>query len=162
MPNLEKKQQIVAQIKESLNNAASVVLVNARGITVENDTQLRKKLREANVVYKVYKNTLVKLAIQGTPFADLEKYLEGPTSIAIAYEDATSAARIISKEMKEVEQLEFKGGIIDGTLYDAAGVKAIANIPSREVLLSKLLGSFKSPMGKFARVIKAIAEKKAA
>lgn len=161
MPKIEKKQAVVSQIKESLNNAVSVVLVDARGINVEADTQLRKKLRQANVVYKVYKNTMIKLAIQGTPFEDLKEFLEGPTSIAIAYEDATSAARIISKEMKEVSQLEFKGAIIDGTLYDASAVNAIANIPSREELLSKLLGSFKSPMASFARVVKAIAEKAA-
>lgn len=162
MPNLEKKKAIVSQIKENLSNAVSVVLVNARGTTVEADTQLRKKMRESNIVYKVYKNTMVKLAIEGTQFEPLKDYLDGPTSVAIAYEDATSAARIINNAMKENDKLEFKAGIIDGALYDAAQMKEIANIPSREELLSKLLGSFKSPMASFARVINAIAEKKSA
>lgn len=162
MPNIEKKQAVVAQIKENLNNAVSVILINARGLTVDKDTQLRKKLREAGIVYKVYKNTMLKFAVKDTEFDCLGKYLKGPSAVAISYNDATNAARIINKEMKTAEQLEFKAGVIDGILYDSVGVNAIANIPPREELISKLLGSFKSPMASFARVINAIAEKKAA
>ena len=162
MANIEKKQVIVEEIKKNLDNAKSVVLVNSRGLTVEKDTQLRKQLREAGFVYKVYKNTMLKFAVKGTEFESLVDYFEGPTAVAISYEDATGAVRIIGKAMKDSESISFKAGFIDGKLYDGAGVTAIASIPSRDELLSKLLGSLKSPMASFARVIKAIAEKKSA
>ena len=159
MPKIEQKQVVIDEIKEKLQNAVSVVLVDARGITVEEDTRLRKQFREAKVEYKVYKNTMIERAIEGTPFADLKDYLSGPTTIAISYEGATDAAAIIAKESKTINALEFKAGVVEGITYDAKGIEAIANIPSKEELLSKLLGSFKSPMSTFARVIKQIAEK---
>ncbi len=162
MPNIEKKQVVVSEIKEKLQDAVSLILVNSRGLTVEQDTQLRKKLRQANVFYKVYKNTMVKLAIKDTQFESLSDYLDGPTTVAISYDEPTFAANIINKEMKDIDNLEFKAGVIESTLYDAASMIAIANIPPRNELLSKLLGSFKSPMASFARVINAIAEKKSA
>ena len=152
MAKVEQKKVIVDEIKQKLEKASSVVVVNARGLTVEQDTILRKSLREAGVDYKVYKNTMVRFAIKDTQFEGLEPYLEGPSTFAFSYEDATAAASILSKTAKEVQVLEFKAG-------DAEGMKAIAEIPSREVLLSKLLGSFKSPVSSFARVIKQIAEK---
>ena len=155
----EQKKVIVDEIKQKLEKASSVVVVNARGLTVEQDTILRKSLREAGVDYKVYKNTMVRFAIKDTQFEGLEPYLEGPSTFAFSYEDATAAASILSKTAKEVKVLEFKAGVVEGITYDAEGMKAIAEIPSREVLLSKLLGSFKSPVSSFARVIKQIAEK---
>jgi large subunit ribosomal protein L10 len=161
VPKIEQKQVVVNEIKEKLENASSVVLVSARGLTVDQDTALRKKLREAGVAYKVYKNTMVTLAVKDTPFEGLDKYLNGPTAVAISYEDATAAARVISSELKTAPKLEFKAGVIESTVYDAEGIKAIANIPPRAELLSKLLGSFKSPMSTFARLINAVAEKKA-
>ncbi len=109
---------------------------------------------------KYTKNTMVRFAIKDTQFEGLEPYLEGPSTFAFSYEDATAAASILSKTAKEVKVLEFKAGVVEGITYDAEGMKAIAEIPSREVLLSKLLGSFKSPVSSFARVIKQIAEKK--
>lgn len=159
MPNLEKKQVVVSEIREKLERAKSVVLVNARGLTVEQDTLLRKTLREAGIDYKVYKNTLLTLAVDGTASEGLKEYLAGPTTVAFSYEDATAAAGLINKQLKAMPKLEFKAGLIDGVLYDGDGVKTIAEIPSREVLLSRLLGSFKSPMSSFARVVNAIAEK---
>lgn len=159
MAKIEQKQVVVNEIKEKLEKAASVVLVDARGLTVEEDTTLRRKLREAGVDYKVYKNTMINFAIQGTSFEGLSQYLEGPTAVAFGYEDATTAASIISKEAKTIKELEFKAGVIESVVYDAEGMKVIADIPSREVLLSKLLGSFKSPVSAFARVIQAIADK---
>jgi len=159
MPKIEQKQVIVNEIKEKLDKSLSVVLVDARGLTVEQDTVLRKKLREAGIDYKVYKNSMMNFAVENTQFAPIAEYLKGPSTMAFSYDDATSAARIISGEMKAMPKLEFKAGVVDGVLYDAQGVDAIAKIPSREVLLSRLLGSFKSPMSGFARVIKAIAEK---
>ena len=159
MAKVELKQPIVDEIINNVKDAESVVLVNYSGLTVEQDTALRKELREAGVVYKVYKNTMINFAIKDTEFADLAQHLEGPTAIAVCKDDATAAARVLAKFAKTAEALEIKGGIVDGVYYDAAGIGQIASIPSREVLLSKLLGSMQSPVTNFARVIKQIAEK---
>ena len=159
MAKVELKQPIVEEISELLNGAATAVVVDYRGLTVAEDTELRKQLREAGVVYKVYKNTMINFAIKDTEFADLAQHLEGPTAIAVCKDDATAAARVLAKFAKTAEALEIKGGVVDGVYYDAAGVGQIASIPSREVLLSKLLGSMQSPITNFARVIKQIAEK---
>ncbi|MGL4792102.1 MAG: 50S ribosomal protein L10 [Anaerotignaceae bacterium] len=162
MAKIEKKQVIVNEIKEKISKAASVVVVDARGLTVDQDTKLRKTLREAGVDYKVYKNTMVVLAVKGTEFEGLAAHLEGPSTFAFSYDDATTAAGILNTAAKDLKNLEFKAGVIEGVVYDAAGMKAVAGIPSKEVLLSKLLGSFKSPMSAFARVIKEIANTKEA
>lgn len=159
MAKVELKQPIVAAIAEDVKDAASVVLVDYRGLTVAEDTELRKQLREAGVIYKVCKNTMMKRAFEGTDFAALNEYLEGPSAIAISKDDATAPARIICKFAKTAEKLEVKAGVVEGQVYDVAGVQALASIPSREVLLSKLLGSLQSPVANFARVIKQIAEK---
>ena len=159
MAKVELKQPIVEEISELLNGAATAVVVDYRGLTVAEDTELRKQLREAGVVYKVYKNTMINFAIKDTEFADLAQHLEGPTAIAVCKDDATAAARVLAKFAKTAEALEIKGGVVDGIYYDAVGIGQIASIPSREVLLSKLLGSMQSPITNFARVIKQIAEK---
>ncbi|AMJ42158.1 50S ribosomal protein L10 [bioreactor metagenome] len=162
MAKIEQKQVVVNEIKEKLEKAASVVMVDARGLTVDQDTVLRKQLREAGVDYKVYKNTMVHFAIQGTQFEGLDQYLSGPSAFAFSYGEATAAAAILNKVAKDAKALEFKAGVIEGVVYDAEGMKLVADIPSKEVLLSKLLGSFKSPMSSFARVIDQIAKKDAA
>ena len=159
MAKVEIKQPIVDEIKAKIDGAATVVLVDYRGLTVEQDTKLRKGLREAGCEYKVYKNTMMNFAVEGTQFEGLKDYFEGPSAIAICYDDPTVAAGILSKYMKTAKTLEFKAGVIEGTCYDAKGMVAVADIPSREVLLSRLLGSFQGPMASFARVIKAIADK---
>lgn len=159
MAKIELKQPIIDEIKSNLQDAQSVVIVDYRGITVEQDTRLRKELRESDIIYKVYKNTMVRFAIEGTEFESLKDDLEGPTAIAISKTDATAPARILAKYAKEAEDLEIKAGVVEGTYYDQAGIKAISSIPSREELLSKLLGSIQSPIANFARVIKQIAEK---
>ena len=159
MAKVELKKPVVEEISELLNGAATAVVVDYRGLTVAEDTELRKQLREAGVVYKVYKNTMINFAIKDTEFADLAQHLEGPTAIAVCKEDATAAARVLAKFAKTAEALEIKGGVVDGIYYDAVGIGQIASIPSREVLLSKLLGSMQSPITNFARVIKQIAEK---
>ena len=159
MAKVEIKKPIVDEISELLNGAATAVLVDYRGLTVAEDTALRKSLREANVVYKVYKNTMINFAIKGTEFEGLSSLLEGPTAIAVCKDDATAAARVLCKFAKEAPALEIKAGVVEGVQYDAEGIKQIANIPSREELLSKLLGSMQSPITNFARVIKQIAEK---
>ena len=159
MAKVELKKPVVAEISENIKDAQAVVLVSYCGITVEADTALRKELREAGITYKVYKNTMINFAIKGTEFEGLAEYLEGPTAIAICKEDATAAARELAKFAKDAEALEIKAGVVEGVCYDAAGIAQIANIPSREVLISKLLGSMQSPITNFARVIKQIAEK---
>ena len=159
MAKVELKKPVVEEISELLNGAATAVVVDYRGLTVAEDTELRKQLREAGVVYKVYKNTMINFAIKDTEFADLAQHLEGPTAIAVCKDDATAAARVLAKFAKTAEALEIKGGVVDGVYYDAAGIGQIASIPSREVLLSKLLGSMQSSVTNFARVIKQIAEK---
>ena len=159
MAKIELKQPIVQEISEQIKDAQSMVIVDYRGLTVAEDTRLRKELREAGVSYKVYKNTFVNFAIKGTEFESLSTALEGPNAFAISKDDATAAARILAKFAKTAPALEIKAGVVEGTFYDAAGMKAVASIPSREELLSKFLGSIQSPITNFARVIKQIAEK---
>ena len=159
MAKVELKQPIVQEISENIKDAQSVVVVDYRGLTVAEDTQLRKALREAGVSYKVYKNTLVNRAIAGTEFESLKESLEGPSAFAISKDDATAPATILAKFAKTAPALEIKAGVVEGTFYDANGMKAIANVPSREELLSKLLGSLQSPITNLARVLNQIAEK---
>ncbi|MBP3603835.1 MAG: 50S ribosomal protein L10 [Lachnospiraceae bacterium] len=159
MAKVELKQPIVEEISASIKDAQSVVLVDYRGLTVEQDTRLRKQMREAGITYKVYKNTMMNFAFKGTDFEALAPYLEGPSAIAISTEDATAPARVLCNFAKEAAKLEVKGGVVEGVAYDANGIKEIAKIPSREELLSKLLGSIQSPIANFARVMNQLAEK---
>ena len=157
---VESKAKVVDEISEAIKDAASVVLVDHRGLTVAEDTVLRKSLREAGVTYKVYKNTMMKRAFEGTDFAQLDQYLDGPSAIAVSKTDATAPARVICEFAKKAPALEVKAGVVEGQAMDAKGVAQIAEIPSREVLLSRLLGSWQSPVTNFARVINQIAENK--
>ncbi|MCM1162207.1 MAG: 50S ribosomal protein L10 [Roseburia sp.] len=159
MAKVELKQPIVEEISGYIKEAQSVVLVDYRGLTVEQDTRLRRQLREAGVTYKVYKNTMMNFAFKGTDCEALMQYLEGPSAIAISATDATAPARVLGKFAKEADKLEIKGGIVEGIAYDAKGIANIAMIPSREELLSKLLGSIQSPITNFARVMNQLAEK---
>lgn len=159
MAKVELKKPIVDEIAAAVKDAQSVVLVDYRGLTVEQDTQLRKALREAGITYKVYKNTMMNFAFKGTDCEALLPYLEGPSAVAISTEDATAPARVLCKFAKTAEALEVKGGIVEGIAYDANGIKEVAKIPSREELLSKLLGSIQSPIANFARVMNQLAEK---
>ncbi len=159
MAKVEIKKPIVDEISAHLDGAKAAVVVDYRGLTVEQDTALRKKLREAGVVYKVYKNTYINFAIKGTAFEELSKHLEGPTAIAISKEDATAPARILFDFSKNAPALELKAGVVEGTYYDEKGIQVIATIPSKDELLAKFLGSIQSPITNFARVLKQIAEK---
>ena len=159
MAKVELKQPVVQEISERIQGAQSIVLVDHRGLTVEQDTQLRRELREAGVSYKVYKNTMMNFAFKGTEFEGLSQYLEGPSAMAVSTTDATAPARILAKFAKTADKLEIKAGVVEGTVYDAAGIAVIANIPSREELISKLLGSLQSPITNFARVMNQLAEK---
>ena len=126
MAKVELKQPVVAEIAEVLNGAKSAVVVDYRGLTVEQDTALRKQLREAGVSYKVYKNTMIRFAAKGTEFEALEPHLEGPTALAVSKEDATAPARVLAEFAKKADKLELKGGVVEGTYYDAAGIGVIA------------------------------------
>ena len=159
MAKVELKQPVIQEISENMKGAQSVVVVDYRGLTVAEDTQLRKTLREAGVTYKVYKNTLVRRAIEGTEFESLKDVLEGPNAFAISTTDATAPARVIAKFAKTAPKLEIRAGVVEGSFYDEAGMKAIAEIPSRDELLSRLLGSLQSPVANLARVLNQIAEK---
>ena len=154
MAKVELKKPIVDEISAHIKDAQSVVLVDYCGLTVEQDTQLRKNLREAGITY------LMNFAFKGTQFEGLTPYLEGPNAVAISTEDATAPARLLSEFAKTADKLEIKAGVVEGTVFDAAGMAAIASIPSREVLISKLLGSLQSPITNFARVMNQLAEKR--
>lgn len=155
------KQVIINEIKEKLDGAQSAVVIDYMGINVAQADAMRKKLREANVDYTVYKNTLVKRAIEGTEFAGLAEVLEGPSAIAISKEDATAPARVINEVIKEYKKMEFKAGVVEGTLFDKEGIQTIADIPSRDVLIAKFMGSIQSPVSKAVRTFQAIADAKA-
>ena len=159
MAKVEIKAPIIDEIKGYVDKASAAVLVDYRGLTVEEDTRLRKALREAGVVYKVYKNTYLKRAFEGSVFTELNQHLEGPTAIAFGIDDATAPARVLAEFAKKAPKLEFKGGVVEGVYYDVNGLEKVAQIPSRETLISKLLGSLQSPVANMARVLKQIAEK---
>ena len=124
MAKVELKKPVVAEISENIKDAQAVVLVNYCGITVEADTELRKELREAGVTYKVYKNTMMNFAFQGTDYEPLAKHLEGPNAVAISKDDATAPARIISKYAKKAPTLKMIAGVVEGNYYDEKGVAA--------------------------------------
>ena len=159
MAKVELKQPIVQEISDAFSGAQSVVVVDHRGLTVAEDTELRKQFREAGISYKVYKNTLVKRAIKDTEFESLTDVLEGPSAFAVSKDDATAPARIIAEFAKKAPKLEFKAGVVEGDFYDENGIRAIADIPGREVLLGRLFGSMQSPIANLARVLQQIAEK---
>ena len=158
MAKVELKKPVVEEISNSIKDAASVVLVNYKGINVDQDTRMRKELREAGVVYKVYKNTMMNFAFKGTPCEELCQHLEGTNALAVSADDATAPARILAKYAKQFPALELIAGVVEGNYNDQAGIQALSQVPSREELLGKLLGSIQSPITNFARVLNQIAE----
>ena len=158
----QQKQVIIDEIKAKLENAQAAVVVDYMAINVAEADAMRKKLREANVDYTVYKNTLIKRAIEGTDYAPLAEVLDGPSALAISTEDATAPARTLNELIKEYKKMEFKAGVVEGTYYDKAGIEQVADIPSRDVLIAKFMGSIQSPVSKFVRTLAAIAEEKEA
>lgn len=155
---IDLKKPVLEEISAQVEGAQCVLLVNYSGLTVAQDTQLRKELREAGVHYKVYKNTMMKRAFAGTALESLTKDLDGTNAIAISKDDATAPARIICNFAKDAKALELKAGVVEGTLYDVNALNELAKIPSRDVLISKLLGSLQSPITNLARVLNQIAE----
>lgn len=158
MAKVEQKKTIVEEITNHVKDAQCVVLVNYSGLTVEQDTILRREFREAGIVYKVYKNTMMNFAFKGTSCESLTEHLHGTNALAISADDATAPARILSKYAKQYPALEMIAGVVEGNYNDQAGMQALANIPSREELLGKLLGSIQSPISNLARVLNQVAE----
>ena len=157
---LEQKKQVVADLAEQIKASASGVVVNYQGITVENDTALRKALREAGVKYVVMKNTLTGRACDMCGYSDMKQYLNGMTAIAISSpEDPIAPAKILKEYAEKIDSFQILAGYCDGEVIDAAGVNSLAEIPSKEVLLAKFLGSIKSPIYNFAYAIQAIVDK---
>jgi large subunit ribosomal protein L10 len=156
------KETKVSEIKEKLEKAQSVIMVNYQGLTVGEDTELRKNLREAGVEYKVYKNTLVTRAANDLGLEKLVEFLEGPVAVALGYDDPTAPARILNDFAKVHKALELKAGLVQGEIYDEAKIKELASVPSKEVLIAKLLGSFQAPISKFAYLVSAIKDQKEA
>ncbi|MGL6016463.1 MAG: 50S ribosomal protein L10 [Selenomonadaceae bacterium] len=158
MPVTSEKQAIVAGLKEQLTNAKGVVLVSYKGLTVAQDTKLRRNLREAGVSYHVVKNTMLRFAAKETGLEDLSQYLEGTTAMALSLEDAVAPAKVISDFIKEnkldqAEVLTIKAGIVEGKIIGIEDVKALAALPSREVLIAKVLGSMQAPISGMVNVL---------
>jgi large subunit ribosomal protein L10 len=156
----ELKEAKISEIKEKLSKAEAVIMVNYQGLTVQEDTELRKSLREVGVEYKVYKNTLVTRAANELGFERMVQYLEGPIAVAIGYEDPTAPARVLNDFSKTHKALELKAGLVQGEMFDENKIKELASVPSKEVLIAKLLGSFKAPISNFAYLVSAIKDKK--
>lgn len=160
--HLKQKQTVIDEIKGKLEKAQSAVVIDYMGITVAEADSMRRKLREANVDYTVYKNSLVSRAIKGTNYEGLEEVLKGPSAFAFSYEDAIVPAKVLNDIFKEYKKMSFKGGVIDGQYYDAENVKVIATLPSRDQLIAKFMGSIQSPVSKLVRTFQAIADSKEA
>ena len=156
---LELKKQQVAELKERLSNACAGVVVNYEGITVADDTKLRKELREAGVKYTVTKNTLINLAIDGTDLAGLDEVLSGTTAIATSDDDYAAAARILGKYASANKNFTIKSGFIDNEVISLEKLDSLAKLPSREVLLATVCNAFNAPIAAFARAIQAVVDK---
>ena len=156
---LESKKQIVAELTEKLKTATSGVIVNYAGITVEDDTKLRADLRKAGVEYSVIKNTMTKRACENVGYGELASVLEGMTAIAISQNDAVAPAKILKEYADKVDSFELKAGFVDGKVLDKDGVMELANIPSKEVLIGKMLGSMQSSLYGLAYALQAIIDK---
>ncbi|NLN14267.1 MAG: 50S ribosomal protein L10 [Tissierellia bacterium] len=151
--SLQAKKEIVEEIKSKIEKAESVVLVDYRGLNVEQLTELRKRYREANVDYKVYKNTMMRFAFKDAGYEGFEEYLKGPSAIAFGYDDPVQVAKITAEFAKEHDQLEIKAGIVDGQIVGIDGIKSLAELPSREVLIAQTLGGLNAPIQGFANVL---------
>ncbi len=153
------KQVVIDEIKERFEQAQSVVVVDYIGLTVAEADALRKNLREGGVGFTVYKNSLVKRAIEGTPYEGLCDVLKGSSAFAFSNEDATAGARILNKAIKDFKKMAFKGAVVEGQIYNAQQVGELAEIPSREELIARFMGSIQSPISQLVRTFKAIADK---
>lgn len=150
---IKQKQQKVEEIREKISKSDAIVLVDYRGLNVEEVTELRKKYREANVDYKVYKNTLMRRAFEDAGLENFNQHLTGPNAVAFSYEDPVAPAKITSEFAKEHKSLEIKAGVVNGQIVDADGVKSLADLPPREILIAQVLGGLNAPIAGFANVL---------
>ncbi|PCF87896.1 50S ribosomal protein L10 [Staphylococcus intermedius] len=157
---IEAKKQQVDIIADQLKSSVSTVVVDYRGLTVAEVTELRKQLREANVQYKVYKNTMLRRATEKAGIEGLDEFLTGPTAVAFTTEDVVAPAKVIAGFAKEHEALEIKSGIMEGSVITADEVKTVGSLPSHEGLVSMLLSVLQAPMRNFAYAVKAVGESK--
>ncbi len=157
--NQEAKKVVVEEIKNNIQNAKSIVLIDYRGITVAEDTALRKEFRQNNVVYRVYKNRLFKKACEELGITGFDPYLEGTTAFAFGMDEETVAPRIAKKQIKAINKMEIKAGYCDGEVIDAVAVDKLASIPSKEQLIANLLAMLNAPVSALARALQAIADK---
>lgn len=155
---LESKKQIVADMIEKLKTAQAGVLVDYCGLTVEEDTDLRNKLRAAGVEYKVVKNTLTRFAAKEVGFDELDAVLNGPTSLAVSYDDPVAPAKVIADFAKDNEKLEIKSGFLDGKVISLEEINQLAKTPSKDVLIAKIMGSLNSPISALTRTLQAIVD----
>jgi len=150
-----EKKEIVKELKDKLLATKGAVLTNYRGLTVAMDTKMRRKLREAGVEYRVVKNTMTRIAAHDAGIDGLDKYLEGPTAIALSVTDPVAPAKVLADFIREnkLQVLEIKAGLVEGKVVDVDGVKALASLPPREVLIAQLLGTMQAPIAGFVRVL---------
>jgi large subunit ribosomal protein L10 len=156
--HLREKQAIIDEIRGKLERAKSAVVIDYIGINVEEANAMRNRLRESNVDYKVYKNTLARRALEGTGFEALGGALAGPSAFAFGFDDAVMPAKALSGIFRDYKKMEFKAGIIEGTFYDVEGLKTIASLPSRDELIARFMGSIQSPLSRLVRTFQAIAD----
>ena len=156
---LEQKQKLVAELAEEIKNSVSGVLVNYQGITVDDDTKMRKALREAGVTYMVMKNSLTGRACEEVGMGEMKQYLSGMTAIAIANDNPVAPAKVLKEYAEKIESFEILAGYLDGQVVDKDTVNTLADIPSKEVLIAKLLGSIKSPLYGLAYALQAVVDR---
>ena len=156
---LEQKQQVVAQLAERIQGSVAGIIVDYKGITVEDDTKLRKELRENGVKYTVVKNTLIKRAAEKAGLNGIDDVLNGTSAIATSAEDYVAAARILQKFAEQHDNFKVKTGYLDNEVISLDKIQSLAKLPSREVLLANVLGAFQAPIASFARAIQAVVDK---
>lgn len=156
---LEQKKALVAELTERLQSSIAGIVVKYEGITVEDDTKLRKELREAGVKYTVVKNTLLSRAADNAGLAEMKEVLEGTTALATSDEDYVAAARILCKFADSHDNFEVKTGYMDSDIIDMDKIQSLAKLPTRDVLLANVLGAFQAPIASFARAVQAIVDK---
>ena len=150
---LQQKQEVVKEISGKIKSAKSLILADYRGLTVEQDTELRNALRKAGVEYKVVKNTLTRFAAKENGLEGLDTFLNGPTAMALSDSDPVAPAKVLSEYAKKYEKLELKVGVVEGKVIDLNGIKALAELPSREVLIARVLGGFNAPISGLVNVL---------
>ena len=162
MGNIQLKEAKVNEVTEKFQKAQAAILTSYIGITVEDDTELRKNMRENGVEYKVIKNSIALRAARNAGYGDIEQYLVGPVAIAFGYDDPTAPARVLADFAQNHKKIELKAGVVQGSVFNTAQVIELSKVPPKEVLIAKLLGSFKAPLSNLVYLLNALKEQKEA